>query len=184
MRYLLILGLCLMVLSGLKAQETLPMGKFRTMNTDGFVEHNGVRTPLKRDTSVGSAIITPEETGDLMLDINGTEIRLFKLPKGLATLTWDAENSTLLEGIDIQALSNGKSADEVPAWGANVAWPGQGNVQIVILPLGPSANTGFLVSKPGEKTVVRQMEFRKVFGPSNRPGAGSTPGFGPRPALN
>ncbi|MEP3047598.1 MAG: hypothetical protein ABJL55_11690 [Roseibium sp.] len=163
--------LALFLLStGLCAQDILPFGKFELLNTAGFVEQGGVRTPLKRDSETGSALLSPSGSEDIMLEINGTEIILYKLPNGLATLTWDASNSSLLHGIDIEAMRDGKPAEDIPAWGANVAWPGIGNVQIVILPLSENANTGFLVSKPGSKTVVRQMEFRKVFGPKGRPG--------------
>ncbi|MEP2705933.1 MAG: hypothetical protein ABJQ71_10475 [Roseibium sp.] len=169
--------------TGLHAQDKLPLGKFELLNTDGFVEQDGVRTPLKRDPGTASAVLSPSGSEDIMLEINGSEIVLYKLPNGLATLTWDSSNSSLLHGIDIEALSDGKPAEDIPAWGANVAWPGLGNAQIVILPLGDNASTGFLVSKPGPKTVVRQMEFRKVFGPKGRPGASPRPGS-QRPVIN
>ena len=171
------------LITAVHAQSEIPLGKFRLLNTDGFIEQGGIRTPLNSDPTTATVELTEGNDDTLNLLINGADLVLFKLPDGLATLTWDAHNSTLLQGIDLQALSNGKPAKDIPAWGANVAWPGLGEVQIVILPLSDNANTGFLVSHPDNRTVVRQMEFRKIFGPKGRPATSSRPA-GRQPAIN
>ncbi|WP_157738777.1 hypothetical protein [Labrenzia sp. VG12] len=155
----------------LRAEEIVPAGTYRVVNTEGFSQKDGVRTALERDHTVGTAIIAPQGDNSLLLEINGSALRLFPLERGLAGLEWNAEDTALLHGKDIQALLDKASREEVPAWGADIAWPRHGQVQLVLFPLGERALTGFLISRPGSKTVVRQMEFRQVFGPSNRPGA-------------
>lgn len=157
----------------LKAETDAPRGAFRVVNTDGFVQHGEDRTPLAVDTAVGTARIEHQDDGGLSLTINGTLIELFALENGLAALQWNADGTSLLHAVDIQAFQDKASSKDVPAWGADLVWPGIGKVQLVLLPLGANAYTGFLISHPGSKTVVRQMEFRKAFGPTNRPTPGA-----------
>jgi len=157
----------------LRAQEHTPGGRFQAVNTQGFFERDGERIALKQDFTVGTVELEAQEDTSVLLTINGTEIRLFRLENGLAELKWNAAETALLHDTDIQALFYTAETNNVPAWGAEIAWPGQGRVQMVLLPLGAEAWTGFLISHPGSGTVVRQMEFRKVFGPANRPFAGS-----------
>lgn len=151
------------------AADSLAYGSFKAINTGGFVQSGETRKPLDQDTGVGTARIEPSDTGGLTLTVNGALIELFRLEGGLAALEWDAGGTVLLHSIDIQALFGKGEAADVPAWGAALEWPGMGPVQFVVLPLGATAYTGFLISRPGNSTVVRQMEFRKIIGPSNRP---------------
>lgn len=146
-----------------------PLGKFRLINSAGFVQQDGVRTPIRTEGTTATAHIGTDDAGNLVVEINGTQIQLFRLERGLAALKWNADETALLHDVDIQALFGSNAGEEVPAWGASIAWPGAGEVQMVLLPLGKNAYTGFLISRPGSKTVVRQMEFRQDFGPSNRP---------------
>jgi len=153
----------------LMAETEAPHGAFKVVNTEGFVQENSVRTPLSADTAIATAKIEHQGDGGVSLTVNGSQIDLFKLENGLAALQWNADGTSLLHAIDIQAFQDKANRKDVPAWGADVAWPSFGKVQLVLLPLGSNAYTGFLISRPGDKTVVRQMEFRKVFGPTNRP---------------
>jgi len=162
---LLLLGSALPLMAG----ADVPQGAFKVVNTEGFVQADGLRTPIAADTAVGSARIQISENDGLSLTINGTHIALFPLENGLAALDWNAEGTSLLRAIDIQALRDKADGKDVPAWGASLVWPEAGDVQLILLPLGGNAFTGFLISRPGDRTVVRQMEFRKVFGPANRP---------------
>ncbi|MBN9670889.1 hypothetical protein [Roseibium aggregatum] len=153
----------------LRAESNFPLGTFQVVNSAGFVEENGIRQPLELDQNAGVATIGRENDGTLLLEINNTQIGLFPVANGLDALSWDAEATALLHDVDIQALLGESDRAEIPVWGARVDWPGNGTVEIVLLPLGIDALTGFVISHPGEKTVVRQMEFRQTFGPANRP---------------
>ena len=153
----------------LAAEPDVPHGTFKVVNTEGFLQENGRRTALPVDTDIGSAQIKILDTADLRLTINATQIVLYRLEQGLAALDWNSDGTALLHAVDIQALLDKADSKDVPAWGATLDWPGLGDAKLVLLPLGENAFTGFLISRPGRKTVVRQMEFRKVFGPANRP---------------
>lgn len=169
MRILLHLFALLALTVSLQAGEVLPLGKFKVINSAGFVERGGKRQPLGVDLQTADVTLRSSEAGSLLLTINGSEIVLYEIENGLAALTWNSGNSSVLGSADILDLSALKSAKDVPAWGANVDWPTLGTVHLVLLPLRQNAYTGFLISHPGRTTVVRQMEFRKVFGPLNRP---------------
>lgn len=156
----------------IKADQKVAQGYFDVVNTEGFTQENGVRTPLPVDTKVGSARIEQGSDGGLRIDVDGTRFDLFPLEDGLAALEWNADGTSLLHAIDIQALLDKTSKEDVPAWGANLAWPGAGKVRFVLLPLGDGAYAGFLISHPGDRTVVRQMEFRQVTDRSSRPASG------------
>ncbi|MCK7612158.1 hypothetical protein [Roseibium sediminicola] len=157
----------------LMAAAEAPHGAFKVVNTEGFVQEDGRRTPLPVDTAIATVSIVHQENGGLSLTVNGTQIDLFPLENGLAALQWNADGTSLLHAVDIQAFQDKANSKDVPAWGADLAWPGMGMVRLVLLPLGANAYTGFLISHPGSKTVVRQMEFRKAFGPANRPAPGA-----------
>lgn len=147
----------------------LPSGPFEVLNTAGFVQQDGVRKPLE-DTGTGGTANIVFDTGNVLtLDINGSQIRLFPVENGLAALQWNAEGTALLHDIDIQDLNDDATPEDIPAWGAEIAWPGTGAAQMVLLPLSPGGYTGFLISHPEGKKVVRQMEFLQVFGPAHRP---------------
>jgi hypothetical protein len=155
--------------SPLHADSAPPVGNFKVVNTGGFVQSGEMRSPLPADVAMATARIEPAEDDGLTVLINETPIRLYRLEQGLGALEWDANGTVLLHSADILALFGKSEEDDVPAWGANLDWPGSGPVQMILLPLGETAYSGFLISRPGERTVVRQMEFRQVFGPSNRP---------------
>ncbi|GAB2182947.1 hypothetical protein [Roseibium sp. LAB1] len=153
----------------LHAENGVSVGIFKVVNTEGFIQSNGERTALETDLSEGTALIARDSANRLKVEINGAILDLFPLEQGLAALTWDADGTDLLHDIDIQALFGKDRPQDVPAWGADLIWPGSGNVRFVLLPLGERAYTAFLISHPNNKTVVRQMEFRQSFGPSDRP---------------
>ncbi len=145
-----------------------PLGAFEVRNTAGFVQEGDVRRTIAVDRNTGTAEIAAIE-GGLSVTIGGTQLHLFRIEEGLASIEWDASGTNLLHGIDIQALLGEETPQNIPVWGASLAWPGAGSVQMVLLPLRQNAYTGFLVSRPADQIVVRQMEFRKISGPSNRP---------------
>lgn len=167
-RLFAILCTLLLLAGSLHASEP-PVGKFKVFNTAGFVQEQGNRRALAADPNGGTAEILRKPDNSLIVTIAGTEIQLFPLADGLGSLDWNALGTSLLHGVDIEALNNKTDQRDVPAWGADLAWPGMGKVQLALLPLGATAYTGFLISHPEDKVVVRQMEFRQVFGPSNRP---------------
>jgi hypothetical protein len=167
-RILVIFYALLLLATPVQAND-LPVGKFKVLNTAGFVQEHGIRKPLERDSKTGMAEIVHEQDNSLIVTIGGTDIQLFPMENGLAALEWNASDTTLLHGIDIEALNNKTKRNEIPAWGAELPWQNMGKVQLALLPLGETAYTGFLISHPKDKTVVRQMEFRQVFGPANRP---------------
>lgn len=153
----------------LHAEVPFPLGTFQVVNTAGFIQKNGERTQLPADEKTGTATLSDLGDGKLALDINGARIVLFPVKNGLAALEWDAQGTALLHDIDIQALIRENDRHEIPVWGAKLDWPQEGSVEMVLLPLGDDAVTGFLVSHPKDLTVVRQMEFHQVFGPEGRP---------------
>ncbi len=175
-----LIALLLMTAHSIAAGE-MPVGSFQIINSAGFTEFEGKRPPLDTDIQVKGVDLQTSDSGSLILTINGTEIVLFEIKGGLASLSWDAGSSSLLHYHDILELSGHETAKDVPAWGANIDWPDLGQVQLVLLPLRQNAYTGFLVSHPGSRTVVRQMELRKAGGPPNRPSAKALP---PAPAIN
>ncbi|EEE43322.2 hypothetical protein SADFL11_608 [Roseibium alexandrii DFL-11] len=170
------------MLSGTALADTMqPLGRFHVINTAGFIERDGNRAPLASDLETGELTLYRNVVGNLVLTISETDIELFEVENGLAGLTWNSGNSSLLEAADILDLSPHTLPEQVQAWGADVTWPGQGEVQLVLLPLGENAYSSFLISHPGSSTVVRQMELRKVSGPPNRPAPKATV---PAPVLN
>ncbi|WP_428524846.1 hypothetical protein [Roseibium sp.] len=181
MRLFLSLVLIWMLSGTVLADTTQPLGKFHVIDTAGFVERDGNRAPLTSDLETGELTLQRNASGNLVLTVNETEIELFEVENGLAGLSWNAGNTSLLDARDILDLSPHTSPEQVRAWGANVAWPGQGQVQLVLLPLRENAYSGFLISHPGNSTVVRQMELRKILGPPNRPAQKPTV---PAPVLN
>lgn len=145
-----------------------PSGEFKVLNTAGFVEEENERRPLKADRSSGMAEIRHQSDNSVVLTIGSNEIRLHPMKDGLASFDWDAFKTTLLHEDDVQALNGKDRHNDVAAWGAELAWQGMGKVQLALLPLGDAGYTGFLVSHPNGKKVVRQMEFRQVLGPARR----------------
>ncbi|POF31490.1 hypothetical protein [Roseibium marinum] len=153
----------------LQAGNDYPVGEFRVINSTGFVEMDGIRQELETDRTVATARIARDPDDSVTVMINGSTIRLHPLKNGLASVEWNARGTAMLHKADIQALMNDRAPGEIPAWGAELVWPDLGPVQMVLLPFGFTAYTGFLVSHPGKKTVVREMEFQQVFGPTDRP---------------
>lgn len=138
------------------------------------------------DTETGTVSVRQNGSDDLLLSINGSDLKLYRIDNGLAALAWNSDGSFLLDYADILDLSTKLSAEDIPAWGAEIFWPGLGKVRMVILPLRENAYTGFLISRPSGNLIVRQMELRKLTGPLNRPGPASptTGTFSGEPAIN
>ncbi|MBG6158427.1 hypothetical protein IWQ52_004096 [Labrenzia sp. EL_159] len=156
------------------AQPELPVGQFRIINTAAFMELDGTRTAIDTGLRGGTVDIGFPADGSLILTLGGTRIELFPLEAGLAGLAWDADGTSLLRWSDIEAMNPSWSPRDIPSWGAELAWPGLGLARLVMMPFGNSGYSGLLISYPGNRTVVRQMEFRQVFGPQNRPNSSPT----------
>ncbi len=165
-----------LLLSPAFADDLVPSGTYSVVNSAGFVQQDGGRRPIAIDRSVGTATISAGQNDNLTVEINGTAFQLFPLKDGMANLEWDANGTALLHDSDIRSFLGDKPPKDIPVWGAELAWPGAGRVQLVLLPLGQNALTGFLISHPQDKTVVRQMELRQIFGPSGRPKFSATSG--------
>ncbi|PVB60933.1 hypothetical protein [Labrenzia sp. 011] len=153
----------------IQAANDYPLGEFRVINSSGFVETDGVRRDLPADRTVAIASIARDSDDSVIVAINGSTIRLHPLKNGLAALEWNARGTAMLHKSDIVSLLEERAPAQIPVWGAELAWPALGPVQMVLLPFGFSAYTGFLISHPDNRTVVREMEFRQVFGPAGRP---------------
>ena len=151
------------------SEEQFLSGKYQVINTAGFLETSNERRPLERDRSVGIAEIRQVTDNRLQIGINGTKLNLFPIENGLAALEWDSTGTGLLHRTDLQALLKTSDRSKIPAWGADIAWPGIETARMVLFPLRTNAYAGFLISQPHGNTIVRQMEFRQVFGPTNRP---------------
>lgn len=144
-------------------------GMFSMVNTAAFAEVNGNRTPLGLEQASAEVTIAFYSEDRLILTIGQTDIVLFPVTSGLSGLTWDPQGTGVLHESDVEALNLSQVGENVPAWGADLAWPGLGVARLVLLPLGSDAYAGFLISHPNDTKVVRQMEFRRVLGPRDRP---------------
>ncbi|MEO0976667.1 MAG: hypothetical protein AAFY24_05395 [Pseudomonadota bacterium] len=144
-------------------------GMFSMVNTAAFSEVNGNRTPLGLERASADVTIAFHPGDKLVLTIGQTDLALFPVTSGLSGLTWDPQGTGFLHESDIEALNLSQVRENVPAWGADLAWPGLGVARLVLLPLGSDAYAGFLISYPNDAKVVRQMEFRRVAGPRDRP---------------
>nr|WP_319382438.1 hypothetical protein [uncultured Roseibium sp.] len=144
-------------------------GAFSMVNTAAFSEQDSQRTSLDLERESAQVTIDFQREDRLGLTIGGTKIALHPVSGGLAGLTWDPQGASLLHESDVKALNDPRNPEEVPAWGADLAWPGLGVARLVLIPLGADAYVGFLISHPQGRKVVRQMEFRQIPGPRDRP---------------
>ncbi|WP_434051603.1 MAG: hypothetical protein RDA78_20270 [Roseibium sp.] len=164
-----LLALTLSVAASL-ARADFAEGSFSMVNTAAFSEENGQRTPLQLELESAEVTIAFQPDDRLSLTVGATEITLHPVSSGLDGLRWDPQGIGLLHENDVKALNQPLKSAKVPAWGSDLVWPGLGVARLVLLPLGSDAYAGFLISHPEDRTVVRQMEFRKVPGPRDRPG--------------
>lgn len=98
---------------------------------------------------------------ELLLNI-GTLLKLWRIPDGLARITWPHSEGMSLSREDAIALSGHKSAADVPTWGADVSWPEIGPVMLILFEAGPESYGGLLSSAPAGIGVLRQMMFQTV----------------------
>ncbi|WP_306143846.1 hypothetical protein [Roseibium sp. MMSF_3412] len=151
------------------ARSEYAEGLFSMVNTAAFSEVNGTRASLgieRKSAEVAVAFLTEDR---LNLTIGAADIVLFPITSGLDGLAWDAQGTGLLHESDVEALNLSQMPENVPAWGADLAWPGLGAARLVLFPLGVDAYAGFLISNPNDRKIVRQMEFRRISGPKDRP---------------
>lgn len=151
------------------ARAQFAEGVFSMVNTAAFSELNGTRSALglERKSAEVTIVFLPEDR--LGITIGETDIVLFPITSGLGGLTWNPKGTGLLHESDVEALSLPETTENVPAWGADLAWPGLGVARLVLIPLDSDAYIGFLISHPKDRKVVRQMEFRQISGPRDRP---------------
>ncbi|MBD8890118.1 hypothetical protein [Roseibium litorale] len=139
------------------------------MNSAGFREIDGTKTPLSKDSAIGVSVMTlSSDGGKLTLSTGETRLTLYRITSGLEGLEWNATGTTLLHREDILSLSQKTSLSDVETWGAAIDWPGAGHAKMVMFRLSDSSFTGFLISTPGASTLVRQMEFHLLSGPRRR----------------
>lgn len=145
------------------------LGFYQVVNSAGMIKENaGVSTMGTDMDSAQVQFSLAKEDKELTLNINGSSIVLFKLDKGLAALDWSFDGAPLLQREDVLALSGAGTLTEVDTWGASLDWPNLGKATMVLFRVNDVSFAGFLISTPGEKTVVRQMEFHPVSGPRKR----------------
>lgn len=150
------------------ARAEFAEGVFSMVNTAAFSEVDGTRTPLGLERTSAEVAMAFHSEGRLKLTVGEAEIVLFPITAGLNGLAWDAQGTGLLHESDVEALNLSQMPENVPAWGADLAWPGLGAARLVMLPIGTDAYVGFLISNPNDRKIVRQMEFRRIFGPKGR----------------
>jgi len=163
-------GLVAAVLLAAGPGLSLDLGPHRIVNTGGFVAGaDGTVVPLPQD--LGTADLTLHLSDDatvLTLDIAGTRVALFRRPDGLASIDWTPRAGVVIHRDDLLALAGKTRLEEVDTWGAEIDWPASGPATLVLFDVANAAYAGFLVSRPGGKTVVRQMELHRHIGPRRR----------------
>lgn len=102
-----------------------------------------------------------ENGEELLLDI-GTTLKLWRIPDGLARITWPHSKGMSLSREDAIALAGRENAADVLAWGADVSWPQIGPVMLILFEAGPESYGGLLSSAPAGIPVLRQMMFQTV----------------------
>lgn len=102
-----------------------------------------------------------ENGEELLLDI-GTTLKLWRIPDGLARITWPYSKGMSLSREDAIALAGRENAADVLAWGADVSWPEIGPVMLILFEAGPESYGGLLSSAPAGIGVLRQMMFQTV----------------------
>lgn len=171
----LLLVAFLFVLPASAAASPVSYGAFEVVNSAGVKDINGKKAPLDRDDTMAVSTMTLSTDGQLLhLETGETRLTLYKVPAGLKDLTWNSDGTALLHRSDILALSGKSDLTEVETWGAAIDWPGAGEATMVMFRLNDATFAGFLISKPGGATIVRQMEFHQLAGPRHRPEGFST----------
>ncbi|MEJ8476731.1 hypothetical protein [Roseibium algae] len=146
-----------------------PAQNFKIVNTGGFVEAHGIRERLAPEAEVGTIwISTAVDNSNLQIEIRGTKITLFPLTNGLASIKWDSTDTDLLHDQDILSLSGKDSLKNVETWAAKIDWPKAGPSTLVLFKFDERSFGGFLISKPSEAKIVRQMEFHQMHGRRQR----------------
>ena len=171
MRVSVLLFLCCVVTTATAPAHAFELvNTYTVVNTGGFTEMDGTRTPIRlQPVDREVTILQANAKRTLLFSIEGSEIVLFRLTDGLSSLEWDSDGTGLLDKADVLAISNKNSLAEIPAWGARLDWPGLGPATMVVFAPTTGAYYGFLISSKNGTRFVRQMEFRPSGGPANRP---------------
>lgn len=173
----LVCGLLLLLLAAapVAAETPVPnvitLGPYQFVNTAGFsTEADGKQTEMPTDLgSVEVFVDMTPDRGTLILGFESMRLQLPRLPKGLAALDWSSSSSITLRRDDILTLTGRESLEAVETFATQLDWPGIGPATLVMFEAGGGSFAGFLISKPGGRTVVRQMEAHRYF--ASRPRA-------------
>lgn len=172
-----VLGLLLLLIAAapVAAQTSDPkiltLGPYQFVNTAGFsTDAEGKRTEMPTD--LGSVEVFVDMTSDrktLILGFENMRLPLERLAKGLAAVDWSSSSSITLRREDILTLTGRETLEAVETFATRLDWPGIGPATLVMFEAGGGSFAGFLISKPGGRTVVRQMEAHRYF--ASRPRA-------------
>ena len=173
----LVCGLLLLLLAAapVAAETPVPnvitLGPYQFVNTAGFsTDAAGKRTEMPTDLGSVEVFVDMTPNRDtLILGFESMRLQLQRLPKGLAALDWSSSSTITLRREDILTLAGKATLEAVETFATRLDWPGIGPATLVMFEAGGGSFAGFLISKPGGRTVVRQMEAHRYF--ASRPRA-------------
>jgi hypothetical protein len=173
----LVCGLLLLLLAAapVAAETPVPnvitLGPYQFVNTAGFsTDAAGKRTEMPTDLGSVEVFVDMTPNRDtLILGFESMRLQLQRLPKGLAALDWSSSSTITLRREDILTLTGKATLEAVETFATRLDWPGIGPATLVMFEAGGGSFAGFLISKPGGRTVVRQMEAHRYF--ASRPRA-------------
>ena len=173
----LVCGLLLLLLAAAPGAAETPvpnvitLGPYQFVNTAGFsTDAAGKRTEMPTDLGSVEVFVDMTPNRDtLILGFESMRLQLQRLPKGLAALDWSSSSTITLRREDILTLTGKATLEAVETFATRLDWPGIGPATLVMFEAGGGSFAGFLISKPGGRTVVRQMEAHRYF--ASRPRA-------------
>ena len=151
--------------------DLIALGPYQVVNTAGFTtDADGERENLPTDLrSVEVLLDLTRDRTVMVLTLETMRLTLPRLWNGLAAVDWGGSGAITLRREDILTLTGKKALEDVDTFGARIDWPGIGPATLVLFEAGGGSFAGFLVSKPGGRTIVRQMEAHRYF--ASRPRA-------------
>ncbi|WP_439530421.1 hypothetical protein [Pannonibacter sp.] len=151
--------------------DLIALGPYQVVNTAGFAtDADGQREDLPTDLrSVEVLLDLTRDRTVMVLTFETMRLTLPRLWNGLAAVDWGSSGAITLRREDILTLTGKETLEQVDTFGARIDWPGVGPATLVMFEAGGSSFAGFLISKPGGRTIVRQMEAHRYF--ASRPRA-------------
>ncbi|WP_106755313.1 hypothetical protein [Pannonibacter carbonis] len=154
-----------------QTSDLIALGPYQMVNTAGFTtDANGQREDLPTDLrSVEVLLDLTRDRTVMVLTFETMRLPLPRLWNGLAAVDWGGSNAITLRREDILTLTGKDTLEDVDTYGAKIDWPDVGPATLVLFEAGGSSFAGFIISKPGGRTIVRQMEAHRYF--ASRPRA-------------